>query len=276
MNIQQEINASINSIALKVDFSKEIREVLKKHPKTIIVLDDDPTGTQTMFDVPVITDWSEDTIESEFKNNTPLFFILTNSRSLQVEAAILLAKTIGENLQKIAKKYSKEIIVVSRGDSTLRGHYPFEVDALGEGLGVTKSNHLIVPAFFEGGRYTFKDVHYVKEGEAYIPAAETPFAKDNTFGYKASNLKNWVEEKTNGEVKAKNVESLSIEVLRSGLENVQMLLDTSTKNHFIINATTYADLQIAALACLKSEKQFLLRTSASFVNAISGINPNSS
>ncbi len=273
MDIHQKINASIFEQDQLVDYTEEIQLALKLNPRTIVVLDDDPTGTQTMFNVPVITSWAEDVIENEFKNNTSLFFILTNSRSLQEQEAVDLAITIGKNLRKVAEKYHRELIVISRGDSTLRGHYPAEVDGLGKGLGINEGNHILAPAFFEGGRYTFNDIHYVKEGENYIPAAETPFANDNTFGYNSSDLKLWVEEKTNGKVKASNVESFKLETIRNGLEAVQHVLETSIKKYFIVNATTYTDLQVVALACLKSKKHLLFRTSASFVNAISGISP---
>ncbi len=84
--------------------------------------------------------------------------------------------------------------MVSRSDSTLRGHYPGEVDALAEGLGQRFDATLIIPFFLEGGRYTPNDIHYVAEGDALIPA-ETPFARDAAFGYRSSDLRDWVDER---------------------------------------------------------------------------------
>ena len=72
------------------------------------------------------------------------------------------------------------MLAISRGDSTLRGHYPAEVDALGEGLGTPDAPHVIAPFFEAGGRITIEDTHYVHEGGWLVPAAETPFAKDPT------------------------------------------------------------------------------------------------
>jgi len=169
-------------------YQKEIQDFLTHTQKTIVILDDDPTGTQTVKNLPVVTQWTETVIEKELLKS-PIFFILTNSRSLQSTAAADLALLLGERLQKLASKHKKQLLVISRGDSTLRGHYPGEVAALTKGLGQPSAKHVLIPAFFEGGRYTYEDVHYVKEIKGFVPAGETSFAKDSTFGYTQSNLK---------------------------------------------------------------------------------------
>ncbi len=269
----QEILASIAQGSWSKNIEKEIRKQLTEKPKTIIVLDDDPTGTQTVYNIPVITEWTIEMLEKEILKS-PVFFVLTNSRSLQVDAANALGKLLGARLYEIAKKHKKELLIISRGDSTLRGHYPNEVDALTEGLKLEKAKHLIAPAFFEGGRYTFNDVHYVKEGEDFIPAAETPFAQDNTFGYISSNLKNWIVEKSKGKVKSNEIISFPIEKLRSeSIEDMVSVLDKPNAFRMVANASSYIDLQKMALASLSLEQPPIFRTAASFVNAISGIQP---
>ncbi len=250
----------------------DILEELKSNPKTIVVLDDDPTGTQTLYNVPVITQWTENAIENEIKHS-PLFFILTNSRSLQSNEANELGKLLGERLKTMAAKHHKKLIVISRSDSTLRGHYPSEVDALAKGLGLHSAKHMLIPAFFEGGRYTFNDIHYVREGDTFTPAGETPFANDSTFGYKNSNLKDWIQEKTNSQVPSKMVYSFGLDSIRNN--DSSQLSNALGSNHkcYIANATTYGDLGNIALACLKSNPPLIYRTAASFVNAIAGIPP---
>lgn len=266
----QEIIQSIAKGQERPGYLDEIWHELKFNPKTIVILDDDPTGTQTVHDIPVITQWTEEVIEKEILNS-PVFFILTNSRSLLPGEADNLGRLIGRRLQKAAAKYNKNLVVISRSDSTLRGHYPNEVNALASGLGWNNAKHLLVPAFFEGGRYTYKDVHYVKEGDAFIPAAETPFAKDNTFGYASSDLKAWIAEKTKGEVKDTEVKSLSLDVLRNRpTQAIQDILNGDT-NHYIANATASCDMDAIALAGLRSTARIIYRTGASFVNAIAGI-----
>jgi uncharacterized protein YgbK (DUF1537 family) len=248
-----------------------IKVVSQRVNKVIIVLDDDPTGTQTMHDVPVLTTWCEEVIEQEIKNETPLFFILTNSRSLVADDANKLSTQIGNSIRKAFSKHNKEFIIVSRGDSTLRGHYPNEVIALCEALQINKSHVAIIPAFFEGGRYTIDDIHYVNDGGQLIPVADTVFAKDKAFGFLNSNLKKWIEEKTKGVTVATDVVSFSIEELRTESidflkERIKSLPNSST---IIVNAIAYHDLEKFALAYFYSGVSIVFRTAASFVKVIS-------
>ncbi|SDM41512.1 four-carbon acid sugar kinase family protein [Kriegella aquimaris] len=249
----------------------EIRAELAKNQKSIVILDDDPTGTQTVYDVPVITEWTEEILEKELLSS-PVFFILTNSRSLHAEAADTLGQLIGTRLHKLAAKHQKKLIVISRSDSTLRGHYPNEVNALATGLHLRNAKHLLIPAFFEGGRYTHNDIHYVKEGDKFIPAAETPFAKDNTFGYESSNLREWIIEKSEGKVTPDHIASVSVQMLRQQApEAIKTILEQPNTTHIVVNATSYNDLQVIALVILQNTGSFIFRTAASFINAISGI-----
>ena len=78
-------------------------------------------------------------------------------------------------------------LVVSRGDSTLRGHFPLEVDVINEELGPFDAT-LLVPAFLEGGRTTVDGVHRL-HGQ---PVHETALARDRLFGYISSDLPAWV------------------------------------------------------------------------------------
>ncbi|PWG05924.1 four-carbon acid sugar kinase family protein [Polaribacter aquimarinus] len=269
--LKEEIIKAIESGNQRKGFLEEIRKEIIATPKSIVILDDDPTGTQTVYNVPVVTSWKSSVLETEIINS-PVFFILTNSRSLQVKEANDLAESLGSKLNKLSKKHNKQLIVLSRGDSTLRGHYPNEVDALAKGLNIPKAKHILAPAFFEGGRFTYDDIHYVKEGDDFIPAHKTPFANDNTFGYRNSNLKDWIVEKYEGNLNEDAIESLSLEELRTqSIKEIIKKIASSKKSHIVVNATSYFDLEAVALAILKSKEPFLLRTSASFVNAITGI-----
>lgn len=184
--------------------------------QSVVVLDDDPTGTQTVHDVPVLSEWSVETFAAEFRRETPLFYVLTNSRALSEDAARQLAHQIGLNLREACRTTSRKATVISRSDSTLRGHYPSEVDALLDALDQRDAARLLVPFFEEGGRLTVDDVHYVLEGTRLVPAAETPFARDPRFAFSHSNLRDWVEEKTGGRVARSAVHSISLTDLRRG------------------------------------------------------------
>ena len=270
------------------DYSGFIKALPREYPKNLlhenrnsflrgnfsmIVLDDDPTGTQTIFDVPVLTTWSLEAILNELKNQTPLFFILTNSRSLVAGDANDLAVEIGVNIRKASSLTGRKTLVISRGDSTLRGHYPNEVDALAVGLQKEDSPQVLIPAFFQGGRHTINDVHYVREGESLIPAAETPFARDETFGYTSSDLKDYVEEKSKGRIKAGNVVSISLNHIRTGgPEKVAEILDDlKNKDVCVVNAAVQTDLDVFASGLYKRKKtqqSLLFRTAASIIPSL--------
>lgn len=248
-----------------------------KHRKidTIIVLDDDPTGTQTVHDVPVLTDWSEAALVQEFERKTPLFYILTNSRSLTEQESIQLTQAIGQQIKAAAKKTNTRFWVISRSDSTLRGHYPTEVKALEQSLDLQSSVQFIIPAFFEGGRYTINDVHYVEQKDQMIPAAQTIYAKDHVFAYQSSNMIDWVVEKTKGKVSKTQITTIGIAALRSSSTAVltQQINDLKPPAICIVNAADYADLHTFSAAMIKASIQPIFRTAASFVASIAGLSP---
>ena len=111
-----------------------LRREIQESPVKIIVLDDDPTGVQTVHDVSVYTDWDEESIRNGLEEKNKLFYILTNSRGLTEDQTIQVHRTIAENIAKAAKKAGVPFLVMSRSDSTLRGHYPTEPMVLKEVL----------------------------------------------------------------------------------------------------------------------------------------------
>jgi uncharacterized protein YgbK (DUF1537 family) len=246
----------------------------------VAVLDDDPTGTQTVHGVWVVTQWTREALRPVMGGEGPLFYVLTNARSLPREEAVALNREIAANLAACAAEVGAELAVVSRSDSTLRGHYPAEIDALRETLeprlGYTYDGTLICPFFVEGGRLTAHDVHWVTEGETLVPAAQTEYARDVTFGYTQSNLRKWVEEKTQGRVPAADVISISLDVVRrEGLEGVRRALaQVAGGRTAIVNAVSYRDLAVFVAGLLQAQRagqRFLFRTAASFVKLRGGI-----
>ena len=135
---------------------------------------------------------------------------------------------------------------------------------------------LPAPFFLEGGRFTVHDIHWVQEGEWLIPAAQTEYAQDSIFGYQHSNLRQWVEEKTNGQITADSVVSVTLDLIRAkGPLAVAALLRAVTGGQsVIVNALTYRDMEVFVLGLLEAEeagKRFLFRTAASFVKVRGGI-----
>jgi uncharacterized protein YgbK (DUF1537 family) len=255
-----------------------IAAALQARREKVVVLDDDPTGTQTVHGVPVLTQWPVEALRAELANDLPVCFLLTNSRSMSLPAAQALNAEIGRHLRQAAQLVGTGFVVVSRSDSTLRGHFPGEVQALAEALGPAVDAWLLIPFFQEGGRYTIDDVHYVAEGETLVPAGETEFARDTVFGYRASNLRQWVEEKTAGRVAAASVASVSLDdIRRGGPEQVaQRLMALRRGSVCVINAASRRDMEVFTQGLLSAEaggKRFLYRTAASFVPVRAGIAP---
>jgi uncharacterized protein YgbK (DUF1537 family) len=255
-----------------------IRAIVDADARKLVVLDDDPTGTQTVHGVMVLTEWSVPSLVRELRDSRSCFYILTNSRAMEPDKAANLNRKIAENLRAAARDSGRAICVVSRSDSTLRGHFPLETDVLTRDLDGELDGVMLIPAFIEGERVTVENVHYVVEAGRFVPVAETEFARDATFGYQSSDLREWIEEKTDGRVAARDVECVSLEIIRAGgAEAVRdRLLQADRGRFFVVNAATYEDLEIFVHGLLLAEgvgRRYLFRTAASFVRVRAAITP---
>ncbi|HMN62557.1 MAG TPA: four-carbon acid sugar kinase family protein [Anaerolinea sp.] len=246
----------------------------------VVVLDDDPTGVQTVHDISVYTHWDLATLTTAFAEEERLFFVLTNSRSFVREQTIQVHHEIAQNLVAASRAAGSDFILISRSDSTLRGHYPFETLALKEEIErltpLRFDGEVICPFFKEGGRFTLDDVHYVQEGAQLTPAGLTEFAQDRTFGYRASHLGEWCQEKTGGAYPAAQMTYIPLTELRAAdVPAVEArLLSASGFNKIIVNAADEADVKVFAAALLRAEaqgKRFLLRSAAALPKVLGGV-----
>ncbi|PYH45686.1 uncharacterized protein BP01DRAFT_356313 [Aspergillus saccharolyticus JOP 1030-1] len=262
-----------------IDAQAQIARLLATtSPSRLVVLDDDPTGTQTCHDVAVLTVWDIDTLVHEFRQPSRGFFILTNSRAFPASEAEPLIRTICANVAEAARRTDQSVDIVLRGDSTLRGHFPLEADVAQSVFGPAAAI-ILAPFFFQGGRFTIDDVHYVVDGEdALVPAGDTPFARDATFGFQSSNLRDYVMEKAGpGRFTPPEIHSITIEDIRLGGQEVvcEKILRIPEGHVVIVNAAAESDMHVfvAGLLLAKShspsgtkQKQYLHRTAASFVS----------
>ena len=261
-----------------------IDDLLKKeisgNRKKIIVLDDDPTGVQTVHDISVYTNWEKDSIRQGFEEENELFYILTNSRGFTTEQTAEAHNAIARAVDEVAKETGREYMFISRSDSTLRGHYPLETELLKvnyeKNTGKTVDGEILCPFFKEGGRFTVGNVHYVKYGEELIPANETEFAKDRTFGYTAATMPEYVEEKTKGVYKASDVTCISLEEIHNmDIDGIQKkLMEVRNFNKIIVNAVDYVDVKVFCVAlyrAMAAGKVFMFRTAAAIVKVMGGI-----
>lgn len=242
---------------------------MKDHRPKIIVLDDDPTGSQTVHSCLLLMQWDVDTLRLGLRDEAPIFFILTNTRALTPEKAATVTQEVCHNL-KIALEAENipEFLVVSRSDSTLRGHYPIETDVIAQELGGFDA-HFLIPAFLEGGRTTQDSIHYLNVDGIPTPVHETEFARDSVFGYHHSYLPDYVQEKTQGRIESSQVERFLLQDIRQGC--LERLIGLGGNQCAVVDGETQADLDKFAADILKAAaggKRFLFRSAASILTSL--------
>jgi len=252
---------------------------MSPRPK-ILVLDDDPTGSQTVHGCLLLTRWDVDTLRLGLADEAPIMFVLTNTRAVSPEAAAAITREVCHNLKMaIEQECIRDFLVVSRSDSTLRGHYPVETDVIAEELGPFDA-HFLVPAFFEGGRTTRDSVHYLRVNGVDTPVHQTEFARDSVFGYSYSYLPDYVAEKTKGRIAGSTVERFLLADIRAG--SLERLLKLTGNQCVVVDAENQEDLNrfakdVLQAAFLHDEqtvgKRFLFRSAASLLTALAALPP---
>jgi len=270
-------------------------------PRVLVVLDDDPTGTQSVADVPVLTRWEVSDFGWAFDHIVrsgcdPAVYVLTNTRSLDpAEAASRNDEAVRNALAAAGALeggagHRFRLGFVSRSDSTLRGHYPLEPDVIAATVAEVSEEKtdgvVLVPAFPDAGRVTVGGVHYVRgTGDSagrLIPVAETEFAKDASFGYTSSEMAHYVEEKSRGRFPADSVVTLDLGTIRAGASvagggpaasagAIADAIDGAVDSTPIVaDVVTENDLRALALGLEESErrgKKLLYRVGPPFVRA---------
>ncbi len=218
----------------------------------MVVLDDDPTGIQTVHGCLLITDWHDAYVREGFAHEQPFFYILTNTRAMTRQEAEAVTREAMETVVRVNKEFGYRLIIISRSDSCLRGHFPLEPDVMTKVL--TENGYTIrrpipfCPALLESGRVTIDCIHYMKDGEHLIRISDTEFAHDNVFGFHTSVLKDYIAEKGG-----------------------------DPADYQIINATSYDELYAFArtltheLASSPADTAVVIRSSSSLPRALSGI-----
>lgn len=266
----------VDEAALEAMLRKELAAAQVK----LVVLDDDPTGVQTVHNVSVYTDWSRESIRQGFAENSRLFYILTNSRGFTEEQTASAHREIARTVAEVARGTGADYLLVSRCDSTLRGHYPLETETLRRATidagGPAADGEVLCPFFKEGGRFTINNIHYVRYGGELVPAGSTEFARDKTFGYRASDLREYIEEKTAGACPAGAVSYVALETLRRmDIDSIcGQLMALHDFQKIVVNAIDYCDLKVfcIALYCAVAQgKRFIFRTAAGLVKVLGGV-----
>ena len=112
--------------------AQQVREAAGDRRRVLIVLDDDPTGTQSVADLPVLTDWSVESMVWALQQERPAVYVMTNSRSVDPEVAAERNREVARAAFAAADRTGHEVDFVSRSDSTMRGHFPLEPNVLAD------------------------------------------------------------------------------------------------------------------------------------------------
>lgn len=233
----------------------------------VVILDDDPTGTQGVSGLPVVLDPRPGTLRRMFREWPGPLWVLTNTRAMPEADAVGLLRQIAGRVRESAGQGAQ---LVLRGDSTLRGHVLAEIDALAPAGSVA----LFVPAFLEQGRVTVQGVHYVTAGGRRVPVARTEYARDPEFGYQASNLAEWIAAREPGRPAA----GMPLDVLRAAGPDALADLLVSAPDRCVVvpDAETAADLEIISAAwraALRRGRPVVLRCAASMAGVVTGARP---
>ena len=244
----------------------------------IVVIDDDPTGSQTVHSCPLLLAWDVACLRRGLRHPSPLLFVLANTRALPPGEAACRNREIVDALAEALSLEAipeRSIVLVSRGDSTLRGHGVLEPEVLASQWGLrfgAIDATLHIPAFFEGGRITRNGVHFLQDQ----PVHTTVFARDRLFGFSTSDLAAWLEEKSDGQIRAASVVRLGIERLEGEqLELVRWLGALEGNHSVVVDASRPEHLQAlgAAVRQLQGRKRFLFRSAASLLNGLADSGP---
>lgn len=249
--------------------------------RAVVVLDDDPTGSQSVHDVELLLVEDPALLKTAINGPAPACFALTNNRALDEPQARRVTRRLADHVYRIAADASRPVDIVSRSDSCLRGHVVAEISELR--AAARRSGHpldgiLFVPALLSAGRFTEDNVHYAVIDGVPRPVAETEFARDRTFGYQNSNLVQFLGEVSGGAIRAESVLTISLADIRHGGQG--RISDVLARAHdeawIIVNATAEADLDVVAASVREAQaagSTFGFRTGPSFVRALVGQSP---
>ncbi|AII42197.1 hypothetical protein KR100_02100 [Synechococcus sp. KORDI-100] len=244
----------------------------------VVAIDDDPTGSQTVHGCPLLLRWDVPTLRRGLRHPSPLLFLLADTRALTPESAAQRNREIASNLDQALGAEGlrrHDLLLVSRGDSTLRGHGVLEPAVLEQAFGPFDAT-FHVPAFLEGGRTTLNGVHRL-HGQ---PVHTTAFARDRLFGYSSSDLAIWLEQKSGGEIQAAEVDLIHGRDLDQACADDQSALiarlqQLQGNRPVVVDAERMEQLQAfaAAVWAVRHRKRFLFRAAASLVKALADPGP---
>lgn len=257
------------------------------HRMRTLVIDDDATGSQTVHDVALLFSPEFQDVLRALDKPGAAAFVLTNARSVDAREAAKRSFEVASMVPLLEERLGGPVRLISRSDSTLRGHFAAEIEALRDarrrGGGRDYDCIIFAPGYFEAGRVTIAAMHRALVQGAYVPVGETEFARDPDFEYRSSDLRQFVAERLSSAPDAggwsAGIRSVGLGLIRrGGVKEVEeaLLCDAVPSGFAVVDGTCYADYEVVASAASELERKgraFLYRTGPSFVTAVLGQEP---
>lgn len=203
-----------------------------------VVLDDDPTGTQSASNVRVLLVSNAELLEEALRD-APSVYVQTNTRAVDEPSAIALVRQVRVDALEAGRRLGEDVQFVLRGDSTLRGHVFAETEQF---LEDENDLMIFVPAFPAGGRTTRDGVHYVRTGDQDLPAHETEYAQDPVFPFASGVLTEFVAEKS-----TRSALPIPLDVVRGDAAALaSLLVDAGPRTVAVPDAVTSDDIRLVA------------------------------
>jgi uncharacterized protein YgbK (DUF1537 family) len=243
-----------------------------------VVLDDDPTGVQTLAGIRVLLAWDAGAVAAALADRRSVHLI-TNARALAPERA----RAVTASAARTARAGAPEATVVLRGDSTLRGHLLDEVEGVASAVTPGRLPPLLlVPALPSAGRVTVAGVQLIERGGRLVPLHETEYATDGLFSYRSARLLEWAEERSAGVFRAADGRELYLDDLRAGgpaavAAALGELYSAGRPAVLAPDAVTDADLEVVAegyLRAVDDGAETLVRCAPAFAGVLARTTAN--
>ena len=237
----------------------------------LIVLDDDPTGTQAVANTPVLLEWDAERL-AVAASGARAVHLLTNSRAFGPERA----RTVVRGAVEAAIEAFGRPRLLLRGDSTLRAHLLEEYLAVVETrFGGRRVPLLVVPALPAAGRITVDGVHLIERGGVRIPLHETEYARDADFTYSNASLLAWAEERSGGVLRRSRGREIHLAELRANAGAVSnAVLELQGQAAVVApDAETVDDLATIAAGLRAAEAdgaEVVVRSAPTFAGVLAG------
>ncbi|MFB7250171.1 four-carbon acid sugar kinase family protein [Microbacterium sp. NPDC056234] len=228
-----------------------------------VVLDDDPTGTQSASGVTVLLEYDADLIREALEHADSVY-VQTNSRAIDEASAVALVSDVRDAARQAAADLGEQVQFVLRGDSTLRGH------VFAETAQFLDDDAVIVfsPAFPDGGRTTVDGVHLVRADGVDVPAHGTEYAEDPVFPFASGVLAEYVAEKS-----GRAAVGIDVEALRSGSAG-EVIAMAPAGSVVLPDAVTNDDIRLIAQAIASARRagrSVVVRSAAPLAAALADV-----